>query len=237
MKRRNKIRIIAKNHDYYDAIQRMGTDPTIIYLRKEVEYWLPHGSWNFPNLPYIHNYDSIFRPFNVSNGVVGFCGEIHPFIEVNWTADNKPQYIHFYDFDTFDAWAKANLPPNRYKKWREMKPGKSRIFRNFCPPVIIDFFFVIPKKEWDIYFEEHPLFVTYNTYRPKICYNDELKKVEFFKVYDAVTAFQKLAMYMANRAIHQKEMPLIPDDLKISTHGFDKYSFRKEKKSPARKSK
>jgi len=219
----------------------MGSDPTIIYLRKPVDVKLPTRSWSvFDNqdLPYLSVNPEMFRPFRVDSGVVGFCGQIHPFIKITWTVGIERHDNYFYDFDLFDDWAKTNLSPKRYTKISEVRISRFSRRRKFVLDQIREFFATSMKKEWQKYFDEHPLFIAYNSYRSTtLHYNDELKSVEFFKVFDAPTAFQMLAMYMANQAIPQKDMPKVPDKLNAESHGFDKYSFRKDKADPARKSK
>jgi hypothetical protein len=63
-----------------------------------------------------------------------------------------------------------------------------------------------------------------------ITYNDCLKDVEFYRVFDPYSAYQEIEMFLNNLAIPQKDMPKIPDRENILSHGFDdKLSFRKEK--------
>ena len=46
-----------------------------------------------------------------------------------------------------------------------------------------------------------------------------------------INAFQELAMYVSNCQTQPTiEIPTIPDKTKIELRGFDKYSFRKDKK-------
>jgi hypothetical protein len=42
-------------------------------------------------------------------------------------------------------------------------------------------------------------------------------------------AFQEIAMWLSNQAVPQKPMPVIDDEMKVATHGFDQHSFRKPK--------
>lgn len=58
-------------------------------------------------------------------------------------------------------------------------------------------------------------------------YNALLRPYEFFRVFDPYTAFQEIAMFMSNLAIPQDPMPVIPDELKAHSRGFDEWSFRR----------
>jgi hypothetical protein len=58
-------------------------------------------------------------------------------------------------------------------------------------------------------------------------WNALLNQHDFMRVFDPYTAFQEIEMFMSNLAIPQKPMPVIPDELKAESKGFDKWSFRK----------
>ena len=63
-------------------------------------------------------------------------------------------------------------------------------------------------------------------------YNPILKDYEFFKVVDAFQAFQELSMFISGVLGGQSpKMVEISDNIRIEKHGFDKMSFRKEKKT------
>ncbi len=61
-----------------------------------------------------------------------------------------------------------------------------------------------------------------------ITYNALLRPLNFAKVKDPYTAFQEIAMWVSNLAAPQKDMPIISNKMKIATHGFDEWSFRRE---------
>lgn len=76
---------------------------------------------------------------------------------------------------------------------------------------------------------KQPIFTidTYYLRYWKVTWNDLLNQFEFYRVFGPYQAFQELEMYLNNLARPMKPMPVIPDELKIQTHGFNKYSFRK----------
>jgi hypothetical protein len=59
--------------------------------------------------------------------------------------------------------------------------------------------------------------------------NGELKKVQFYKVFDAFTAYQELAMYVDGYLAYPgNQMIEIENEFRVKAHGFDhKYAFRK----------
>ena len=60
--------------------------------------------------------------------------------------------------------------------------------------------------------------------------NPCLKDYEFYRVFDPYTCYQEISMYVGNNLVEDpnKAWP-IGDKLKVQSHGFDKYSFRKDK--------
>ena len=66
-------------------------------------------------------------------------------------------------------------------------------------------------------------------YRHNFTINPKLKDLQFYKVFDAFTAFQELQMFISGvLGTGEKELIEIEDKYKIGQHGFDKWSFRKE---------
>ena len=60
--------------------------------------------------------------------------------------------------------------------------------------------------------------------------NPTLKDYEFYKVQDSFTAFQEIQMFLGGvLGKGEKEIVEIEDKYKISQHGFDNKSFRRDK--------
>ncbi len=53
----------------------------------------------------------------------------------------------------------------------------------------------------------------------------------FMKVFDIHTAFQELNMWLNNQAEPRKQIPEMTNEIKVASHGFDKFSFRKDKRN------
>lgn len=68
----------------------------------------------------------------------------------------------------------------------------------------------------------HKHYVEHDTYN--------LKKYNFQSVVDPYTAYQELSMWIGSRARPEKPMIKVSNEILIKKHGFDKHSFRKEKK-------
>lgn len=61
----------------------------------------------------------------------------------------------------------------------------------------------------------------------RIVYHACLREVEFFRVFDPYTAYQKIAMCLGGLARPQKAVPEVPDKTLSEAKGFDEWSFRK----------
>jgi hypothetical protein len=63
----------------------------------------------------------------------------------------------------------------------------------------------------------------------EICIEHELKEIQFYKVYDAFSAFQEISMFVGNIARPDRNNVEISDEDQIAEKGFNKFSFRKPK--------
>lgn len=91
-----------------------------------------------------------------------------------------------------------------------------------CPIIFVSFDVYLRTPSYEI-----PRDLKYSDYDGWIISNPCLKDLSFMRIYDPASAYQELAMFMANQAAPEKVMPNIPDDMKAHTKGFDKFSFRK----------
>jgi len=63
----------------------------------------------------------------------------------------------------------------------------------------------------------------------KFFINPVLKDYEFYKIFDSYQAFQEIQMFISGvLGSKEKDIIMIEDKYKIASHGFDKWSFRKE---------
>ena len=127
----------------------------------------------------------------------------------------------------------------RKEKYHGLFPGSWYSFRHQA----FENFFEKTAQARDSYnkvFEEHncPIFLggygvkdqAWVAYTAKVTWNGCLREAEFYRIKDAYTAFQELSMYLSNQAQPRKPIPEMDDQTKAEQHGFDKFSFRKDKK-------
>lgn len=222
------MRIIADNRDYYDCIQTHGQDRSLVYFRKPEKVLLKQREWTFPSL-----YSSWwFPPIEVTQHIIGFCGKIYPMLEMHGYIRNDPiskKCFTIEEVDTFvEEHATQSQKDSYYGKngrrwWRGYGKRRSEFAK----------FFKHCEKKRESYAEMFtekrcPVFVATTSNRnSKIIYNALLRPHDFVRIFDPYTAFQEISMFLGSMAMPEKAMPIISDELKIHTHGFDKWSFRR----------
>ena len=233
--------IITKKKDYYDGVVgTMGVDKTIIYDRnvtefskddipmpfkrirsnyyfKQVPCFLKLGGYNLKKEYYktIHNY---------SYFIIGFCGKLY----IGWklyhkNKNNEVITEYLYDTNSFKNILDSN------KSWHGniddhinniLNYDAMPFFRGFNTPVFIydnDYNRTVMNKYGG---NENPVFIV----------NPLLSNYEFYRVFDSFQAFQEIQMFLSGvLGNHEKEIVEVADKYKIEQHGFDKWSFRKEK--------
>jgi len=235
------MRIISKIHDYYDgALRSSVSDKTYTFIRETKDF---NSGVYIPSSSGVETKDS---EWSISPGVIGFCGEFYPFIEVNKTpkypCNAKTKVSFHYNIESFN---KLNLDIDKYtpKYWGRYWTKKK--LNRWLDKGEIEISW--PKSLFDInrdpklkkIFEKEKVayFVIQNKYINDR-HSDKIKQLyptlqdyKFGKVLDSYTAFQKIEMYLTNvlvkpDEIKQEILDTITDELKAHSHGYDKWSFR-----------
>lgn len=215
----------------------MGQDRSLVYVRnKKEEDGIPPvpGCAHFINT---HRFASSYN-LEVDDYTVGFCGKIYLVLELR----KKNTYLKPFEeqpkkfcFNTEDV---TEFIHSNFKEdvieYYESKDAKLRDWSWYHKKrFIADSFQKMGewRENYKKVFTTHecPLFVADHTKR-KITYNGLLKEVEFYRMFDPYQAFQELSMYWGSLATPQKPMPEISDETMAEIKGFDKFSFRKDKK-------
>lgn len=173
--------------------------------------------------------------------VIGFCGQLYPSIFIEYEDEenlvkNKsftgPKFIpekiktHLYKIDDIDNIVVKVTPKKYIKHYEDNIRPKILNFFNNCKTLS-------KKDDYVKIFTENkcPIFVVCpNRYHDQytIILNPILNGFQFYRVFDINQAYQEIFMYMANFAREFKPVPVIDDENKILTHGFNKFSFRKD---------
>jgi len=201
------MRIISKQHDYYDGGVVNGIDKSILYIRECSVIKLP------PDLSKIkmHNF----------NFVIGFCGKLYPLI--------KEEDIVFYDEEA-KKYEFKEVYKSGYKQFEVVARSKAKYFVNSIEREYSD----LENNSWlKGLFLEHkvPVFVIASKWRDlELTLNPVLKDYNFFRKFDTVQAFQEIEMFISNILV--TDFMKVPDrtNEEIGTSkGFDKDSFKNSK--------
>jgi hypothetical protein len=221
------MRIISDFHDYYDCIQKYGQDD-LIFERKSQTF--NEQELKLPYVPY--------TPSNFNDYIIGFCGKLYPFLHYyrngEWDSENycyKNISYNFYDFESADAFIQKQLSKKELKtyldnkvwgNWRARQKEIKEFFNSFNNIKCDDYFFN---------YGSPILFFAKSGREWNVIANPQLKDYGFQKVFDTYKCFQELSMFISNTAKPIKPIPTIPDEIMCEIKGFDKFSFRKEKKN------
>jgi hypothetical protein len=228
------MRIIANEIDYYDCVQASGQDQSLLYIRKPEEVFLEWRDWPFPKF-----HGQMPRGIGSWLHMIGFCGKIYPAIELQHMVGVRTVKAFCYSVPDIDKFFEAYARKPDLKVYHGEKANRS-IRSPF------GWFWISPRQDYvkffeeckqhhekhEEMFEEHrcPVFVASIVGRrsnTRIEWNATLRHYDFMRIFDPYGAYQEIAMYLGNMAMPEKEMPVIPDEVKAESKGFNKWSFRR----------
>jgi len=248
------MRILSKNHDYYDTALAFGHDTTVVFERVEERYergeipseykaiMLPSLSpraYHHIGGPYTrgrrNGFDTgtghvelCYYPFTVA-----FCGKLYPGIEV--ASRHRGRYDwnleHYYDFDSYAAFmTEMELEWHDAGKKRYHYGGGRGSVRKEQD---VQAFFAKRGNDHVTWFAERgkPIAVYFEEdgHEPSLTFNGELKRYSFYKVFNAYTTFQELDMFISGVMARDDSaaMARISDENLRDQKGFDDMSFKK----------
>jgi hypothetical protein len=250
------MRIFSKYHDYYDKTLGYGIDPNVIYERKEenITDWMKDQPDLQKRLSKIHDDIFDFRIERINSPelqvinkiVVLFCGKIYFCVKISYKGKHTPYYDNTITefIYTFDAFKRAITTHSKINLEHSMTSGLFDGTRS-KPMAIAKRFKILFDKQGaesdaakDIHFEldspvvviDYDLIYTYSK-KNGVFKNKCLKGIEFFKIVNPFSAFQELSMFIGGVMGGKSPIMIeVSDKDRIAKHGFDKLSFRKEKK-------
>jgi hypothetical protein len=254
------MRITSTFHDFYDCVQALGQDQSLIYIRKPIDKLLktelPASA--FPKRKSTgHREDAPFPvpgrsghrgytrkgelPTHSKFYVLGVTGKIYPIFELIW--DYSESYLKTtafcYNISSVQKAIEANC--NEKARANFSEPCKNRkdsrwALRGAMKLAGFENFF----EEWessDRSVKLKPLFKEWPTWVLEehndgwhVQYNCCLKDYKFYKIMGALETFQEISMFLGGLAVPQKPIPVPSDKDMVGIKGFDKYSFRKDPK-------
>lgn len=238
--------------DYYDGCNYDNSKATGVYNRK-IEV-IPLKNWISLHDDQIGSGD---KSYDISNGLIGFCGKIYPYIRFRngESRVNDESNIEFlYTLESFQKAIeiiRTYRAPGRYyfegydllsstgtasKRWYNQQfndiynPLRFGLSGNekLLDPKDLFLKYRVP------YFAIHAVerFAANKREFPyKIVLNPCLKDYMFYRVFDAYSAFQEIEMFLNNQIVNPDNPHIdpVPDHIKAESHGFNSESFRKPK--------
>jgi len=243
------MRIIAKNHDYYDGIMKYGFDPSIIFERKPEIY----DNLEEFDKDLEEHLSSLFDLFkgckcSVKPFAVIFCGKIYLGIKITVKKKCECQWhctCGWYDSGYTDIYCY-----NAKEAIKTLEEDDIDADYELSGRILIDgkFVDVSPEKRVELFFENSnpnkfvtlmidrkcPILLVENAHiystKLKAEKNAVLKNVKFFKVFDPYTTYQNLSMFIDGVLTKEANPTVeISDKDMVIKKGFDKWSFRKMK--------
>lgn len=200
-------------YDYYDCVQRQyGYDPQdsrYVRERQDVEQDKNANRFGFSN---------VWPRF------IGFCGNIYPITHFSDYESTSCREIFCYSLEEVDRYytSRSKIDQETYFRiW-----GHRKKYRDFFAEENINAL----NRNYRRVFEQYkvPIFAKYGD---RIVLNERLNQFEFYRVKPVNQAFQEVMMWINNLAAPEKPIPHIDDITMAQAKGFDKFSFRKEKKN------
>lgn len=227
--------IISKHLDYYDGLSKQYLDRSIVYNRTKEDF--PNSNIRFGSelgsilnlyksiprtgdyYPSLKRYENFMEPI-----LIGFCGEFYLGYRCHLITDVEESYLYTQG-EVID-------------KYTELKKDiRNRYIYGFEEKKIINSFLEINKYKNDNIFIELdcPVFTIrldrYSNINPFIITkNPILKDISFQRIKDTFTCFQDIQTFISNILVKKEVDTIINDIDLLHSKGYDKYSFRKEKK-------
>ena len=232
------MRIISKFKDYYDRGARYGVDLTRVYVRETIVMNAP---------VYMSSKNKYLKTFTCYNGmmcIVGFCGKLYLYgdythLPVLMSRENVKHWIlHGEDAIGYSiaidekhlklrGVTRPMLVKNRdyginYNRRTAEEMLSSEMLKGLFVEHNVPTFLLCMRKDDDSAIR-----------RDRLVLNPCLKDVAFYKVIGPDRAFQEIEMFISNQLASDTkvDVPVGDDNVIRDSKGFDKHSFRKEKKT------
>lgn len=211
------MRIVSKFKDYYDGAGKdFGKDSTC-FVRHTEEINPDKNITDQISLWRYGKYNA--NRFGIDHGIIGFCGKIYPFITNDYNSDTTKACFNIEECQKlnidesqyiYEPWSRPN--EIWFDQYKNPNSAIYRIFKQFNTA-----YFLIINSGPAYKYIKYPI----------------LRQYGFYRIFDTQQAYQEIEMYLGN-VLHPRDNPYIapvPDTIKAESHGFDKWSFRKEPSS------
>ena len=229
------MQIISDFHDYYDIGMQNGIDPQLPYRRFRREEHLGQ-SWTRKFNRFSYRYDRISPDGECREGLktlfFGFAGKIYPALVL---VNDSNETVYQFDPAKIDPQCFDQLISSLQYSWRGCFPKNQNKRDVWLGRIQREFDAMFARKDDSMLLNLFETFTTaifvYQYGEENVIINERLNLYGFQKVLPPMQAFQALAMYVGSYLTKPViEEPTLPDKIKAEIHGFDQFSFRKDKR-------
>lgn len=244
-------------HDYYDNVLAYGRDDDVVFVRSKAEKRsnrdvpvysggiLSRIAFKGKKGDYIrhayYNHSLRYNGFQYyfKHMTVVFCGKEYRGIQISMhpeSNDLSQTDLYFWNHDKFIEFV--------HEQSLTITAAYVRATQNALDKELLEYFdpHELGTKERNWLIENRITILVHDvTYIPPYAVQgtgmvwnvnpDTLKDIEFYRIVDPYTAFQEISMWVGG-VLPRNPNPMVEitdDKVKISKHGFDKFSFRKAK--------
>jgi hypothetical protein len=245
------MRIISKFKDYYDGVQGLGFDDKLVFVRhtdeiiveeKEIEEYLNKISYkgfsSYKSDEYRAKQMFSIPYWEIKSNFLIFCGKIYTYYVASFLGNDDK--IYAWSIDDLIKYFKLNIEYSKFTThwhyWRWNKNNFANEFDRFETSFmantntdISDFCikYNCPIMLCQSYRDNSTMKSLY-----KLILNPNLKNMSFQRVFNPYQAYQELEMFLGNVLVNDNDkMIKLSDKDRLHKAGFDKWSFRKMKKS------
>lgn len=237
---------IIQGRDYYDSGMAYGSDNAVVFVREKDRFIKDDEFVGLKDLHLVRGlsfglvgkdrrsardfrlahrssdrYTANGTKFSADLVTVVFCGNVYHGIRIETDPDRTSSNVMYHwHKERFQEWM-AQVGVVLARAWWEPKVDLDRYFS----------IYPVPKRMLDWLIEQRIVIaIRLSDYRWAINSN-RLREVQFFRVLDAYSAFQEIAMWVGGVLPSAgNPMVAISDVIRIEKHGFDKVtSFRNMK--------
>lgn len=229
------MKIYSNFQDYYDGVQGMGMDTSVVFDRKygkislQPPFTMSLSFWSREKGDVrVYSEDAYWRLNNRDGHDEGtififFAGKLYPLLRVYICKDGHQEEKIVSSFDEYVAYLDSFgfKPFNTTYRLNDSIKELENYFK-FSPDSVaswmIDNKLVIAKADYK------------DLKNGLLRINPCLKDYKFQRILDPYMAYQEISMWVGGILPQSKEVQDVPDKYKIEQHGFDpQWSFRKHK--------
>ena len=249
------MKIVSPFREYYDSVQAHVQDERPVYVRrtqefdcrgdnasirrlKEIVWPIQSRIIEAPNFKFTDRQAKLFSGLGKPAGIA-FCGRFYPAYIVNQQhCYNYQRVIEEYQRreDAKQAQEAAEGRHYRNNAKEEIKLLEEAIYKPRRPT---DNYPALTKASWVAYQADGPFLLPPDMFRAlntpviyvdeyKIVLNPNLRHLNFAAVVDPYQAYQQIDFFLGNELATVGDVPApMTDELKVHSHGFNEWSFRR----------